>query len=207
MQRDNNENYRGQLSITSIVNIYPTDIKQIDTWFVAYSPSFNIYDTAPRRAQIQFIYKVAGRENSTRGVFGTRVTPQRERKYNSTNYACHRKPLSAARIYEIVSPPSLQKYIATRKIQLAAPPLIQGERIRQLLGFGLGIESQGKRKEKERQRKTILPHEIVFALRVFVPVQVYSNHKVIHQKAPELFLQKYIKFYFFQSLNNFLTPK
>jgi len=91
-----------------------------------------------------------------------------------------------------VSPPSLQKYIATRKIQLAAPPLIQGERIRQLLGFGLGIESQeGKKKEKERQRKTILPHEIVFVLRVFVPVQVYSNHKVIHQKAPVIFTKIY----------------
>jgi len=50
-----------------------------------------------------------GRESSWRD-FGTRVTAQRVRKYNSANYACHRKPLSAARICEIVSPPSLQKY-------------------------------------------------------------------------------------------------
>lgn len=117
-----------------------------------------VYNTAPRRAQIQFIYKVAGRESSTR-VFGTRVTPQRERKYNSANYACHRKPLSAARICEIVSPPNLQKYIATQREDSArgatalARSLIQGERIRELLGFGLGREPQERKRKRTEEKR------------------------------------------------------
>lgn len=74
-------------------------------------------NTAAKHSRANTIYLQSGRRESLPRSFGTRVTPQRERKYNSANYACHRKPLSAARICEIVSPPSLQKYIATRKIQ------------------------------------------------------------------------------------------
>jgi len=93
--------------------------------------------------------------SSLRG-FGTRVTPQRERKYNSANYACHRKLLSAARICEIVSPPSLQKYIATRKIRpyrrrhRARSLGFQGERIRELRALA---SKECHKREKQRKRK------------------------------------------------------
>ncbi|KYN05616.1 hypothetical protein ALC62_03409, partial [Cyphomyrmex costatus] len=107
-------------------NIYPTDKEQIDIREpgLLYSlSSVDVQYTTPLRVRVNTIYlqSMAGRVSSLRD-FGTRVTPQRERKYNSANYACHRKLLSAARICEIVSPPSLQKYIATRKIRPAAPP-------------------------------------------------------------------------------------
>lgn len=140
------------------INIYP-DKEQIDTRTrdLLYSPSTvdGQYTSPQRRVNTIYLQSKAGRESS-RCDFGTRVTPQRERKYNSANYSCHRKPLSAARICEIVSPPSLQKYIATRKIRLAAPPRplarSQGERIRELWALAWE-ENRRRERQRERERK------------------------------------------------------
>lgn len=99
-----------------------------------------------KRKRANTIYLQSSRRESSPRAFGTRVTPQRERKYNSANYACHRKPLSAARISEIMSPPNLQKYIATRKIRQRRHRARSPTKVSGFVNYVLQL---GKLREKE----------------------------------------------------------